>query len=219
MKTSTNGQDIKIPNITELMDDGEPVCVTFIDSDTGNQISENTQFLFCEMIQRARYGETFNVEKDRCPVGNYVLDINDKPPFEYYLKSGRYKDRDAAYNASVSLPRIKKTYKYIRIEPLSRNKKQFDVLILFLKPEAAMRIIQAFSYQEGKQVNINTLGAASVCGDCTAVPISDGIGVSFGCKGSRKHGDYRNTEVPLGIGFEMTERIEKGLEKTPKTRD
>ncbi len=201
------------------MDDGEPICVTFIDSKTDNQVSENKQLLFCEMVQRTRHGETFNVEKDRCPVGNFVLGINDKPPFEYYLKSGRYKDRDAAYNASVSLPRIKKTYNYIRIEPLSRNKKQFDVLILFLKPESAMRIIQAFSYQEGKQVNINTLGAASVCGDCTAVPISDSIGVSFGCKGSRKHSNYRNTEIPLGIGFEMIERIEKGLEKTPNTRN
>lgn len=222
MKTSTNGWETRILNIVKLMDEGEPVCVTFTDRSniSGNldsEISADSELLFCEMVQKARYGEAFNVEKDRCPVGNYILGKTNELPFEYYLKSRRYKDRTAAYRASKSLPRISKPYKSIRIEPLSINKEQFDVLILFLKPESAMRIIQAYSYLEGKQVNMNTLGAASVCGDCTAVPISGGIGVSIGCKGSRKHSGYKNTEVPLGISFEIIEIIEEGLENTPET--
>ncbi|WP_410807912.1 DUF169 domain-containing protein [Methanohalobium sp.] len=204
------------------MDEGEPVCVTFtyhsdISGNLDSKISADSELLFCEMVQKARYGGVFNVEKDGCPVGNYVLGKTNEPPFEYYLKSGRYKNRTAAYRASKSIPKISKPYKSVWIEPLSINKGQFNVLILFLKPESAMRIIQAYSYLEGKQIKINTLGAASVCGECIAKPISCGIGASFGCKGSRKHSKYKNTEVPIGISFEMIDKIEEGLENTPDT--
>ena len=47
--------------------------------------------------------------------------------------------------------------------------------------------------------------------------IGNGLVLSFGCKGSRKHSEYGDDEVPLGIGFEFVEMIEKGLGKIPNT--
>ena len=200
-------------NITSLMDIGEPVCVTFDERAEG----EPSDLLYCEMIQKARHGESFSVSAQSCPVGAYVLGASYSAPHDYYLKSGRYFDMHAARRASESLPRVVKPYRSIRIEPLSKNNGTFDVLILYITPERAMRIVQAYSYSSGARVVVNTLGAASVCGDCTVLALDKGIGLSFGCKGSRKHSGYSDDEVPLGIGIKFVKMIENGLSKIPNT--
>lgn len=81
-----------------------------------------------------------------------------------------------------------------------------------------MRIVQANSYAKGKRAKLDTLGAASVCGDCTTLALQEGLGLSFGCKGSRKHSGYEDFEVPLGIAFEKVKEIEDGLSRLPGTR-
>lgn len=206
--------ELDIPNIKNLMDDGEPVCVSF-ESGPG----EESDLLYCEMIQKARYGESFLVSAQRCPAGAYVLGKSDKPPHEYYLRSGRYIDEEVAMKASGSLPRVKREYRSIRIRPLSKTEGKFDVLLLYLTPERAMRVVQALAYSSGERVTMDTIGAASICADCTAVPLSEGIGLSFGCKGSRKHSGYRDSEVPVGMGFDVIRKVEEGLENIPGTRD
>ncbi|MPN26485.1 hypothetical protein SDC9_173910 [bioreactor metagenome] len=66
---------------------------------------------------------------------------------------------------------------------------------------------------------MDTMGAASICGDCTVLALEQGIGLSFGCKGSRKHSGYKDCEVPLGISFEKIKKIEEGLSKLPDTEE
>ncbi|MGP8336990.1 MAG: DUF169 domain-containing protein [Methanosarcinaceae archaeon] len=204
-----------IPNIANLVGAGEPVCVTFdMQAD-----AEPSNLLYCEMIRKARYGECFSVSVQGCPVGAYVLGVSDNAPHDYYLESGRYADMQAAQRASDSLPRFVKPYRSIRIESLFENEGTFDVLILYVKPEQAMRIVQAYSYTNGTRAIIDTLGAASVCGDCTVLAAEKGLGLSFGCKGSRKHSGYGDDEMPLGIGFDMVKTIENELGQIPQTRD
>ena len=202
-----------IPNISSLMDIGEPVCVTFNERADG----EPSDLLYCEMTHKARHGESFSVSAQGCPVGEYVLGVSDNAPHDYYLRSGRYIDIQTARRASESLPRVVKPYRSIKIEPLFENNGAFDALILYLKPERAMRIMQAHSYASGVRAIVDTLGAASVCGDCTALTIEKGLGLSFGCKGSRKHSGYSDDEMPLGIGAEFVKMIENGLSKIPNT--
>ncbi|MBN1134867.1 MAG: DUF169 domain-containing protein [Methanosarcinaceae archaeon] len=195
------------------MEIGEPVCITFEDSISG----EKSNLLYCELVQKARNGECFCVSVQKCPVGAYVLGTSDKTPQEYYFKSGRYLNMEAASCASESLPRVEKKYNSILFEPLSKNKGKFSVLILYLKPESAMRLVQAYSYSDGTRVLIDTVGAASICGDCTALPLDKGFVLSFGCKGSRKHSRYQDIEVPVGIAFELVDKIEEGLGNIPST--
>jgi uncharacterized protein (DUF169 family) len=181
------------------------------------ELPEKSDFLFCELIQKARMGEKFRISGQSCSPGGYVLGLSEKNPAEYYLKSGRYRNKRAAEKATISLPRLKRKFCSITIEPLSVNKGSFDVLILFLKPERAMRVIQANAYSGGKRTVMDTLGAASICGDCTVLALEHGMGLSFGCKGSRKHSGYKDFEVPLGIAFEKVKEIEEGLSKLPET--
>ena len=181
------------------------------------ELPEKSGFLFCELVQKARMGEKFRISGQSCSPGDYILGLSEKSPSEYYLKSGRYRNMQAAEKAALSLPRFKRKFCSVVIEPLSFNRGNFDVLILFLKPEKAMRIVQANAYSEGTRTVIDTMGAASICGDCTVLALEKGIGLSFGCKGSRKHSGYGDFEVPLGIAFEKVEEIEEGLSKLPET--
>jgi uncharacterized protein (DUF169 family) len=224
------------PELSRLMETGEPVCVTFKTgyeiekdveekakekaADSGNEkLPGKSGFLFCELVQKARMGKVFRVSGQSCSPGDYVLGLSEEIPAAYYLNSGRYRDSRAAEKAALSLPRLEKRFCSINVEPLSLNKGDFDVLILFLEPEKAMRIVQANAYSEGKRAVLNTMGAASICGDCTVLALRQGIGLSFGCKGSRKHSTYEDFEVPLGLSFEKATEIEEGLSKLPKTRE
>ncbi|MDA0525820.1 DUF169 domain-containing protein [Methanococcoides alaskense] len=200
--------------IAKLMDDGKPVCVTFQEGDIG----EEYDLLYCEMITKARKGDIFLASSQSCPPGKYVLSTSEDKPDKYYLASGRYIDAETAQKATSALPRIKKKYDHIRIEPLSENNGEFDVIILYLKPEMAMRVVQALAYNDGERVSIDTFGAASICGDCTALAIEKGVGLSYGCKGSRKHSEYDDNEIPIGIDLENAKKIEKGLNNIPETR-
>jgi uncharacterized protein (DUF169 family) len=93
----------------------------------------------------------------------------------------------------------------------------FNILILFLKPERAMRLIQTFTWSSGDPVEMRTGGIASVCSDCTAYPMQGKPGISLGCKGSRKHTGYADEEVVVGIPFVIAGEIEEALGKIPGT--
>ncbi|MBP2031324.1 uncharacterized protein (DUF169 family) [Methanohalophilus levihalophilus] len=209
-----SGKLPEMDKLCTLMDDGEPVCITFLKSSDGKASDK----LYCELVSEARYGKKFHINSQRCGPGDYVLGKSEIPPSEYYLKSGRYQDEEAAENAATNLPRIERKYESIEIVPLSLTKNPFDICILYLKPESAMRIVQAFAYLKGEKNIIDTIGAASVCGDCTARPLESGIGLSFGCKGSRKHSFYPDSEVPLGLHYDLVEQINRALGKLPETR-
>jgi len=199
-----------LDNITGLMEKGKPVSILFC-NDPGTESS----LLYCELTQKARYGDSIIITKQGCRVCEYVFGNTENTPEEYYYTSGRYRNREATSNAVSSLKRLKRRAGSIKISPYSGEK--FDILILYLKPEKAMRIIQAYAYPEGKPVEIKTGGVASICSDCTAYPMQEKLGISLGCKGSRKHSLYGDDEVVVGIPYELAKDIDEALGKIPKT--
>ena len=165
--------------------------------------------MYCELIQKARFGDSFLIKNQGCKVGEYVLGNTEIAPLDYYHDSRRYRDKNAAKNAVASLYRLTKKGKSIRIGPYSGG--DFDILLLFLKPECAMRIVQAHAYYTGIPVEFRTGGIASICSDCTTYPLQGKLGISLGCKGSRKHSKYPDDELVVGIPFELSEEIDEAL--------
>jgi len=198
-------------HICGLMDKGKPVSVLFTDEE-----GEDSTLLYCELIQKARFGESFLIKNQGCKAGAYVLGETETSPQEYYYSTKRYKDRNAAKSAAANLQRLKERRGSIKISPYSGG--DFDILLLFLKPERAMRVVQAHTYESGKPAEFKTGGIASICSDCTAYPMQGKLGISLGCKGSRKHSKYGNDEVVVGIPFQLTHEIDAALGKIPKTR-
>ncbi len=192
------------------MENGKPVGILF----TEEKGVESTR-LYCELIQKARYGEKFLIKNQGCTVGAFILGETEISPENYYFESKRYTNRTATKHAVDALARVAKRGKSIKISPhIGAN---FDVLLLFLKPERAMRLIQAFTYAKGSPVMIKTGGIASICSDCTAYPATGKLGISLGCKGSRKHSKYPDDELVIGIPYQLSEEIESALEKIPDT--
>ncbi len=196
-------------HIPALMDRGRPVSVLFT-----NEVGEQSAFLYCELIQKARFGESFLIKNQGCRVGAYVLGETEISPEDYYYNSKRYKDRNAVKSAAAGLRRLTKKSS-IKITPYSGE--EFDILLLFLKPERAMRIIQAHAYRDGIPVEILTGGIASICSDCTAYPMHGRLGISLGCKGSRKHSRYGDDEVVVAIPFQLAGEIDDALGSIPGT--
>ncbi len=197
-------------HIPELMNKGMPVSVFFTE-----EVGNDSDLLYCELVQRARYGESFLVKSQGCSVGAFVLGDTETSPEDYYFSSKRYSSRGAAKTAASGLCRLAKRGRSIKIAPYSGG--DFDVLLLFLKPERAMRLVQAYTYTNGSPAEIRTGGIASVCSDCTAYPMKGKLGISPGCKGSRKHSRYSDDELVVGIPFQLAHEIDVALGKIPET--
>jgi len=192
------------------MDKGTPVSVLFSEEE-----GEPSLQLYCELIQMARSGESFFIKNQGCRVAAYVFGDTEITPLDYYYESGRYANMDVAGTATENLYRIKKKGRSIKIAPFSGEK--FDIMLLFLLPEQAMRIVQAHAYISGKPFEMKTGGIASICSDCTAYPLQGKIGISLGCKGSRKHSKYGGDEVVVGIPFKLAKELDEALGKIPGT--
>src|SRR5659263_70256 len=119
-------------NILALMEKGAPVSVLFTDEE-----GEVSPYLYCELIQRARSGESFLIKNQGCGVGAYVLGDTEITPLDYYYESKRYSNMDAARTATENLQRMKKKGRSIKIIPFTGE--NFDIMLLFLRPERAMR--------------------------------------------------------------------------------
>jgi uncharacterized protein (DUF169 family) len=197
-------------NIQALMEKGTPVSVLFSEEE-----GESSLQLYCELIQRARFGESFLIKNQGCRVAAYVLGDTEITPLDYYYKSKRYSNMDTARTATENLPRMKKKGRSIKIAPFTGEK--FDIMLLFLMPERAMRIVHAQAYISGKPFEMRTGGIASICSDCTIYPLQGKIGISLGCKGSRKHSKYGDDEVVVGIPFKLAKELDEALGKIPGT--
>ncbi len=197
-------------HIPELMDKGKPISILFTEEE-----GEDSDLLYCELVQKARYGESFLVKSQGCSVGAFVLGDMETSPEDYYFSSKRYGSRNAARTAVSGLCRLTKRGRSIKMTPYSGV--DFDVLLLFLKPERAMRLVQAYTYTNGSPAEIRTGGIASVCSDCTAYPMKGKLGISPGCKGSRKHSRYSDDELVVGIPFQLAGEIDAALGKIPET--
>lgn len=195
------------------MEKGNPVSILI-----SNEKGMESPLLYCELVHKARYGESFIITSQGCRVCEYIFCNTQNSPEDYYIRTGRYKNRKAASNAVSSLKRFEINGRSIRITPFKGDKgEKFDVLILYLKPVRAMRIIQAYAYLEGKQARIRTGGIASICSDCTVNPLQGELSFSLGCKGSRKHSKYGDDEVVVGIPFELARDIDEAIGKIPET--
>lgn len=199
-------------NITALMDSGYPVGVKFIQT---GQASE-TDRLFCELVQQARHGENISFSAQGCPVGAYVLGRDAPRPDEYYFASGRYINKAAAARAAGSLPHLDTRYNFVELFPVKQDHIEFDVLLLFLNPARAMRLVQAMTYHNGQPLVFSNSGTASVCGECTVTPFNTNrLCLSIGCKGSRKHSKYTEDKMVVGIPHILVNDINEGLAFIP----
>ena len=66
--------------IPRLMENGKPVGILFTE-----EKGDESALLYCELIQKARFGESFLIKNQGCTVGAFVLGETEISPENYYF--------------------------------------------------------------------------------------------------------------------------------------
>lgn len=83
-----------------------------------------------------------------------------------------------------------------------------DMLISFIQPEAAMRLVQKWGDITGENLDFSVSSAMSVCGSVAAAAYMTGeIRCSFGCPEARNHGQIGRDRMIIGLPVEIAEKL------------
>ncbi|HWQ20852.1 MAG TPA: DUF169 domain-containing protein [Methanotrichaceae archaeon] len=172
---------------------------------------------YCEMIQGARLsGNSYmaTVDKHECKGGAAGIGLMECPEniasgALYFSKLNKCVSKGVGARISADMPRppagsIIATY----VAPLDKMVVNPDVVVLVGIPLVARRITQAVMYMKGGRAEYTTAGIQTFCVDATASPYLKGeVNVSLGCDGSQRNSGLRESEMVMGVPFEMLEGI------------
>lgn len=75
-----------------------------------------------------------------------------------------------------------------------------DVLVTYVRPEAAMRLVRAWETATGHSLHADISSIMAVCGNAVVKAYtSQSISISFGCPDSRQYGGIQPEEMVLAV--------------------
>ncbi|PLX31165.1 MAG: hypothetical protein C0604_07940 [Clostridiales bacterium] len=87
--------------------------------------------------------------------------------------------------------------------------------MLIVNPYQAMRIIQGYSFHYGAPKNLKFSGNQGICLECTAAPFENNdINVSVLCSNTRFSAKWDDSELGIGLPFNMFDRVVDGVVRT-----
>ena len=92
-----------------------------------------------------------------------------------------------------------------------------DVVIIFARPAAMLKLAQSTLYRLGGRIYPEFSGIQSMCSDSAAYVIETGEpNFSLGCDGSRKFSGIGPDEMVAGFPAEMIEEVAENISKVSK---
>ena len=181
------------------------------------------EMFVCQNFKMARtYGWTMAMmdEDCSCKVARAVYNWDQMTPenlhFARQFSAGLYsKDEETAEEWTKNLYFLPKQYKGIVISPLTRTKVLPDVILVFCNPAQAMRLIQAYLYNEGGVLEFTAAGRAGSCheGVIKTFLTNEPQLVILG-NGDRVWGGSQDDEVLFSIPSTKIESIVDGIKST-----
>lgn len=103
----------------------------------------------------------------------------------------------------------------VAVVPLSQCKKTPDVIISVCNPWQVMRMLQGYEYFTGVKPEIDMGAMQAMCSEATVVPYLTGeINVSVMCPSTRMLCKWEETDMIIGIPYELFEMTVDGVECT-----
>jgi len=210
----------KLKNLLGLK--GSPVAVKLVQEKTDipagiPELKEKVRH--CEMVQKARAGETFYATKEQhsCAGGAGALGIMETPEKiksgEFYFGLGRFKTLESAKKTMDAVPRTNKHFAASLYAPLEKADFKPDVVVVIGNPKQLLKIAQSNIYEKGGRNNVSFSGIQSVCADAVAQVYNTGeLNATFGCDGSRKYAKIAADELVVGIPAAKLEEVVRALE-------
>lgn len=187
----------------------EPVGIKFYKEIPINGIPNAEDHRMCQLVMRARRGETLMLTKESisCPAAAAALgfkslpkNLQDGSMLQGY---GIFRDKESAVKVMDDMPHLEQgKYEAVVAKPLKDWEENPDVIVIEDEVEKLMWIALAYLNEEGGRLNMSTSILQAVCVDSVVLPfLSQRINMSFGCYGCRDATDAKPNEAILGIPF------------------
>ncbi|MGE0157723.1 MAG: DUF169 domain-containing protein [Geobacter sp.] len=136
------------------------------------------------------------------------------------VNNGIYQqDQAAAQAMQQQMPRLPHGVAGLLTYPLARPVDGFtpNLVVLYVNSAQAMRLVQAFLYQQGGEFVMRSSGDAGVCSRAVAqVALTNEPAVEIPCLGDRRFAMTQDHELCVGIPASWLERTAVGLAATHK---
>ena len=201
----------KIKTLLKL--EKEPVAVKlFLTEDEAKETLKKAddKIRHCERIFKAAAEGVScyaTVDEQQCQGGAAVLGLRDLPEAvktgKKYMSLGRFASLGSAKHEVDQIPMVDNIMEAVGYAPLKDAKFKADVIVLYAKPEQAMRVVQANGFILGKRFTSSFAGIQSMCADVVAQPfVNKEPNMSLGCDGSRKSTSIAPDELVIGLTAE-----------------
>ena len=209
--------------------DKEPVAITLLftkeeyDAYPAEQIKAKTPY--CVMVKSAAVsGKCIKsvLENHECDGATTAFALE---PSTDEIESGRtyfsYNLYSSVATARRHRSRIKSLHREgvptygIAIVPLSKCEKTPDIIICMCNAYQAMRLVQGYEYYTGVKPEIDLGAMQAMCSELTVSPYMTGeMNVSVLCPSTRMLCKWEETDMGVGIPYELFEMIVSGVEST-----
>ena len=225
--------DTVVENEKRLMNlihlDKEPVAITllFDEKEFAEYPAEEmkAKTAYCVMVKLAATagkGVKTTLKNHACDGATTALSLE---PSTDEIETGRTYFSYDLYSSTAVARRLRSgikslhrtgTHTYgVAIVPLSQCKKTPDVIISVCNPWQVMRMLQGYEYFTGVKPEIDMGAMQAMCSEATVVPYLTGdINVSVMCPSTRMLCKWEETDMIIGIPYELFEMTVDGVECT-----
>lgn len=209
--------------------DKEPVAITLLftkeefDAYPAEQMKAKAPY--CVMVKAAAVngkGVKTTLENHGCDGATTALALE---PSTDEIESGRTYFSYNLYSSVATARRLRKSVKILDIKesvtygvaivPLSQCEKTPDVIISVCNPYQAMRMIQGYEYFTGVKPQIDMGAMGAMCSEATVAPyVSGEMNVSVMCPSTRMLCKWEESDLLVGIPYELFEMISEGVAST-----
>ncbi len=108
----------------------------------------------------------------------------------------------------------KKLFDALVIAPLDLTPLEPDVVVIYLTPGQALRLVIAYAHEKGEEVRSTITGQASLCSSVAHAYRERSMVVDIPCIGDRRYGLVQDQEMLVAFHASRTEQILEGLRAT-----
>lgn len=206
----------------------EPVAITFLyDQDEFDAYPaevRDARIPYCVMVKKASegVGRKTLLQHHACDGGTTALGLEPSTP---EIDSGRtyfsYNLYSSVSTARRHLASIKRlcdgpfSVHGVAVVPLSQCQRTPDVVICVVNAYQAMRLVQGYAYHTGKKPQVDMGAMQAMCSEVTASPYLTGeLNVSVMCPSTRMLCKWDETDMLVGIPYELFDLVASGVEAT-----
>ncbi len=162
---------------------------------------------YCAAVKQASEGRAFKLGPDhfRCESSRQILGLEAMPSEPFYSASysecGLHRDERVSDAVVGDIAVVPRTVLGIVVMPVSMfTDRRPDVVIIIANAYQSMRMVQGFTFHNGRAPALRSIGQHGICSESTAEPIlSETLNVSLLCSGTRYFAKWGDDEVATSL--------------------